>query len=69
VPARGPVEFLADHRSARLASLAGAGFATVAMARRSNRARGLARMGWAALAMLEGLIFLGVFLSTRRKRP
>lgn len=64
---QGPVEYLTENRPARLASLAGAGFAVAAMARRSSRSRGLPRFGWFVLAVLEAFIFLGILASTSKR--
>lgn len=57
---RGPPQYLAEHPAVWALSLAGAAGAAVAMAVRANRARGLRRSAWAALALLELGIAIGV---------
>ncbi len=65
---KGPPRYLAEHPAVWALSLAGAAGAAAALAARSARARGPRRCGWAALALLELAIALGI-LRLRLGRP
>jgi hypothetical protein len=57
---QGPPRYLAEHPVAWVLSLAGAIAAAAAITRRAVRAHGPRRCGWAALALLELGIALGI---------
>ena len=57
---KGPPRYLAGHPVVWALSLAGAAGAAAAMAVRTTRTYGLRRCGWAALALLELGIALGI---------
>jgi len=63
---RGPVGYLAEHSTARALSLSGAGTAAGVFATRALRSRGARRVGWALLAVLQVVIFVGI-LNVRRQ--
>jgi len=64
---QGPAYYIATHPAAFVASLVGAGCATVLLARRAAGAGGLRRLGWIALSALEAAVVLGIL--GLRKRP
>jgi hypothetical protein len=62
----GPGGIFAAHPALYALALGGAAWAAAAMAARAARARGARRIGWAALAVLEAAIVVGIMREKRR---
>lgn len=65
----GPGKYLVGHPVAYAASLVGASWAAAIFATRAGHSRGAKRIGWAALAVLELAIFLGILSLRRSQAP
>lgn len=58
---QGPTKYIVEHPGVYALSLSLAGTAVGMFAARAAKSRGLKRLGWVLLLILESIIFVGIF--------